>query len=70
VWLADGRHLLFVGDRKIFMVDRDGGKPGEVYAAAPATLRPFLGVSSDGRTIYAGLGAPAEGAIWIANLPR
>lgn len=70
VWLGDGRHLLFVGDRKIFMVDRDGGAPREIYAAAPATLRPFLGVSADGRAIFAGLGAPEDGAIWIATLPR
>jgi hypothetical protein len=69
VWLPDGRRLLFVGERKIFGIDPDGGSLQEMYAAAPVALRPFLDVSADGRTIYTSLNGP-DGAIWIARFSQ
>ncbi len=69
VWLGDGRHLIFASGRSVFMVSSDGGKPREVYSAAPNGLLPSLSVSADGRSIYAGLTASPE-EIWIADLPK
>jgi Tol biopolymer transport system component len=67
VWFGDERRLLFVSNRKIYMVGSDGGGLREIYAAAPAVLRPFLSVSGDGQTIFTSLSA-TDDSIWIANL--
>ncbi len=69
VWLADGRRLLFVSERRIFVVDRDGGGPREIYSAAPSGLLPSLGVAAGDSAIYASLTASNE-EIWIADLPN
>jgi Tol biopolymer transport system component len=69
IWLPDGRRLVFVGERKIFLIDIAGGEPREIYAAAPAALRPYLTVSADGRSIFTSLNA-SDGSIWVSPAPN
>jgi Tol biopolymer transport system component len=69
VWLGDGHQLVFASERSIFIVSSDGGTPREIYSAAPCELLPVLGVSADGRSIYASLTTSAE-ELWIADLPQ
>ncbi len=69
VWLADGRSLVFASERGIWIVDREEGKPRELYSVAPSGLSPCFGVAPDRRSIYASLTASNE-EIWIADLPQ
>jgi Tol biopolymer transport system component len=66
VWL-DAQRILFSTQREIHLVDRRSGESMPLFALAPASIEPSLGIAPDGSSLYVGLSTSAE-ELWHVEL--
>ena len=66
VWLNDSRHLIFLHEDKVFLVDSLTMEVNEVLSVAPHRLQ-SIGISSDNKEVYFSL-STTESDIWFASL--
>jgi serine/threonine protein kinase len=65
-WLNDNRHLIFINEDKLYLVDLQTRKPQEIYSFMPQSLS-GMDISKDNRSIFVST-TDAEADIWMLSI--